>query len=308
MSETIFIADSAFESFVSPDAQIRRVHTGMRWAEGPCYLPSQQCVVYSDIPNNRMYCYHEEAGVSVFRAPSRFSNGNTVDTEGRLVTCEHGSRGVSRTEADGSVTALVDRYEGKRLNSPNDAAVRRDGTIWFTDPTYGIRTNKEGYQSEQELSGQFVFRFDPATGELSVVADDFIMPNGIAFSPDETLLYVGDSGTRPDGTDPSHIRVFQVADGRRLEAGREFVVVGPGHPDGFRLDVDGNLWTSAGDGVHCYAPDGKLLGKVLVPERVANLEFGGPERTTLYITATSSLYVISVRKAGAPRPSDQGGK
>jgi gluconolactonase len=209
---------------------------------------------------------------------------------------------VSRTEADGTVTTLVDRYEGKRLNSPNDVVVKRDGTIWFTDPTYGIRTNKEGYQSEQELAGKFVFRFDPSSGELSVVADDFFMPNGIAFSPDESLLYVADSGTRPDGTDPSHIRVFRVADGRTLQDGREFVVVRPGHPDGFRLDVDGNLWTSAADGVHCYAPDGRLLGKVLVPERVANLEFGGPERTTLYITATSSLYVIPVRKPGASRP------
>ena len=217
------------------------------------------------------------------------------------MSCEHGARRVTRTEVDGSITVIADSYQGKRLNSPNDVVVHSDGSIWFTDPTYGIMSDYEGYRADPELATRNVFRCDPATGVVESVVDDFRQPNGLAFSPDESLLYVADSAASHDDSLPKHIRVFNVANGR-LNTGREFAVIDNGIPDGIRTDTDGNLWSSAADGVHCFASDGTRLGKVLVPEPVANICFGGPRRNRLFITATSSLYAVYLTVTGAQTP------
>jgi gluconolactonase len=240
--------------------------------------------------------------VSVFRDFSNNSNGNTRDRQGRLITCEHGARRVTRTEPDGSITVLVDQFQGKKLNSPNDVVVKSDGTVWFTDPPYGILSDYEGHVAEGEYGGCYVFRFDPATGALDAVVEDFNKPNGIAFSPDESKLYVVDTGRShsPDGE--HHIRVFSVDNQGRLSGGEVFAEVSPGIPDGLRVDLHGNIWTSAGDGVQCYAPDGVCLGKITVPEPVSNLTFGGEKRNRLFITATTSLYAVYVATTGAQRP------
>lgn len=293
------IFDHRFRNLIVTSAELEELHSGCRWAEGPVWFPAHRSLIFSDIPNQRMLRYVEGGGVSVFRSPSNFTNGNTMDREGRLVSCEHGGRRVTRTEHDGSITVLADRYEGRRLNSPNDVVVKSDGSIWFTDPTYGIRSDYEGYRSTPEQTHRNVFRLDPKTGELTSVVDDFGQPNGLAFSPDETLLYVADSARSHDPAAEPVIRVFDVIDGRRLANGRIFCRLDNGLPDGFRLDENGNLWTSAGDGVHCFAPDGTLLGKILVPQTVANLTFGGDRRNRLFITATRSLYAIYVDARGA---------
>jgi gluconolactonase len=243
-----------------------------------------------------------DLGVDVFRADSRYANGNTRDQEGRLVTCEHGSRSVTLTEPDGTITIIADSYDGKRLNSPNDVVVKSDGTIWFTDPTYGIMSDYEGHKGEQEQAGCFVFCVDPKNGEIRIVVDDFVKPNGIAFSPNESILYVADSGVSHDPDGPHHIRVFDVATDNRLTNGQVFVEVSPGLPDGFRLDTDGNIWTSAQDGVHCYSPEGDLLGKIRLPTTASNLTFGGPKRNRLFITATEYLFSVYVAATGAQRP------
>jgi gluconolactonase len=239
-----------------------------------------------------------DGSVSVFRSPSNYANGNTVDREGRLVTCEHGGRRVTRTEPDGSITVLADRYRGKRLNSPNDVVVKSDGSIWFTDPTYGIDSDYEGHKAEAEQDGSHVYRIDPG-GEVTRILDDFEKPNGLAFSPDETLLYVADSGAthRPDG--PRHIRRFELDANGRLSGGEVFASLTDSLFDGFRLDSDGRVWTSAGTDVHCYEPDGRLTGKIKVGETVANLVFGGPKRNRLFICATSSIYSVLVAVNGA---------
>jgi gluconolactonase len=257
------------------------------------------CLLWSDIPNQRILRWVPDGHVSVFRQPSNFTNGNTRDRQGRLVSCEHGGRRVTRTEIDGSITVLADSYNGKRLNSPNDVVVRSDDTIWFTDPTYGILSDYEGYKAEPEQQTRNVYRLDPASGEITIVVDDFGQPNGLAFSPDETKLYVADSSSSHDITRPRHIRVFDVVDGKTLANGREFCALDNGLPDGFRLDTLGNVWTSAADGVHCFSPEGKLLGKVLVPQTVANVTFGGPRKNRLFITATKSLYSVYVAVTGA---------
>jgi gluconolactonase len=244
----------------------------------------------------------ENSGVSVFRAPSNYSNGNTRDREGRLVTCEHGMRRVTRTEPDGTITVLADRYKGKRLNSPNDVVVKSDGTVWFTDPPYGIRTDYEGHKAESELDACYVFRFDPRSGGLEAAADDFERPNGIAFSPDESRLYISDTSHSEDPNGPPHIRVFDVADGRRLTKGNRFADMKQGASDGFRLDTEGNLWTSAGTGVNCYSPRGELVLRIAVPERVSNVCFGGPKRNRLFMTGHTSLYSIYVGNNGVQRP------
>lgn len=285
-----------FASLLCSNCRVEKLHTGTRWAEGPCYFADGDYLIWSDIPNNRMLRWTEGLGVEVFRQPANCSNGNTRDRQGRLVTCEHLTRRVTRTEWDGSITVLAERYEGRRLNSPNDVVVKSDGSIWFTDPPYGILSDYEGKKSPSELGGNFVFRLDPATGDLSVVADDFDRPNGIAFSPDESRLFVADSGK------PRHMRVFDVKDGRTLSGGRVFAECDAGIFDGFRFDTDGNLWTSTRAGVSCYSPDGELLGKIRLPEAVANLTFGGPKRNRLFITATTSLYSVFVNANGAQRP------
>jgi gluconolactonase len=224
----------------------------------------------------------------------------TRDRQGRLISCEHGTRRVTRTEADGSITVLADSYQGRRLNSPNNVIVRSDGTIWFTDPTYGILSDYEGYQANPEQPTRNVYRLDPATGDLAVVVSDFLQPNGLAFSPDETKLYVTDSGASHDDTAARHIRIFDIGDNGALTGGRVFCNIDNGIPDGMRVDVSGNVWSSAADGVHCFAPD--FIGKIKVPQTVANLTFGGPRRNRLFITATQSLYAIYLMTTGATWP------
>ncbi len=294
--KTTEIIDPRFSKLLVPGAKLEKLYGGMRWVEGPVWFADTQTLLFSDIPNDRMLQWCEGLGVREFRRPSNFANGHTRDRQGRLVSCEHQTRRVTRTEADGTITVLADAYLGKRLNSPNDVVVKSDGTVWFTDPTYGISSDDEGGVSAQEQAGRYVFRLDPASGVLSVAIDDFVQPNGLAFSPDETKLYVADSD------EERHIRVFDVAADGTCSGGEVFAVIDNGAPDGFRFDAAGNLWTSAADGIHCLAPDGALLGKILVPETVANLTFGGPARDRLLITATTALYTIAVGQTGDQRP------
>jgi gluconolactonase len=302
LGEEFEFIDRRFRDLTVPIAWVERLFDGCRWAEGPVWFADGGYVVWSDAPNNRMLRWIPERGVDVFRAASNFTNGNTRDREGRLISCEHGTRRVTRTEPGGTLTVIAERYKGRRLNSPNDVVVKSDGTVWFSDPNYGIMSNYEGFKAEMEQDGCYVFRADPGRGTLDVVADDFVKPNGLAFSPDESLLYVADSGVSHDPDGPHHIRVFKVGKTGKLSGGRVFAEVSPGLPDGFRVDTDGNVWTSAGDGVHCYAPDGALLGKIHIPETTANITFGGPRRNRLFITATTSLYAVFVAATGAQRP------
>ncbi len=297
------IVKPVFSNYLIPLCGLEKLHTGLRWCEGPVYFADGRFLVFSDIPNNRMLRWEEETGqVSLFRYPSNFSNGNTRDRQGRLVTCEHGGRRVTRTEHDGSITVLAERFEGKRLNSPNDVVVKSDGSIWFTDPPYGILSDYEGYKAESEIGRCNVYRLDPANGSLRIVADDFDKPNGLAFSKDEKTLYVADSGRSHGPDKPHHVRAFDVGAEGSLKNGRVFAVIDPGIPDGFRLDVDGNLWISAADGVHCYSREGELLGKILTPETVANVCFGGPRRNRLFIAANSSLYAAFLNTTGIQTP------
>lgn len=292
--------DERFRRLFIPTAHVDKLFTGCRWAEGPAYFPASRSLIWSDIPNDRMLRLDECSGaVSTFRQPAGHSNGNTVDRSGRLVTCEHGGRRVSRTEFDGTVTTLADRYRGGRLNSPNDAVVKSDGSIWFTDPTYGIDSDYEGHRGESEQAGNYVYRIDPATGAPEALAKDFVQPNGIAFSPDERILYIVDTGRshRPDG--PAHIRSFAVDEAGKLRDRGVFADCTAGFFDGLRIDSDGRLWTSAGDGVHCYDPDGTLIGKIRIPEVVANVCFGGAKRNYLYICGTTSLYGVRLPVNGA---------
>lgn len=291
--------EPVFNSYVMFNAPVKQLATGFDWVEGPVWFGDAGCLLFSDIPNNRIMRWTPGAGISTYREPSNYANGHTRDREGRLISCEHGARRVTRTEHDGSITVIADRFEGKPLNSPNDVIVKSDGSIWFTDPHYGIMTDYEGFRSEQE-NPCVVYRADPATGGLEVMVDDMNCPNGLAFSLDESLLYVADTG-RMFGSDPTHIRVYDMVDGRP-GGGRHFHTVDPGAADGFRLDSDGNIWTSAADGVHCIAPDGRLLGKILVPELVSNLCFGGRAKHELYITATTSIYRVTLARRGVQRP------
>ncbi|HWT22947.1 MAG TPA: SMP-30/gluconolactonase/LRE family protein [Solirubrobacteraceae bacterium] len=282
------VLDDRFADCIRSTAQVERLAQGCRWCEGPAYFPAGRHLVWSDIPNDRILRWDEPTGtVGVFRAPARYSNGNTVDREGRLVTCEHGARRVTRTEHDGTVTVLADRHDGKRLNSPNDVVVTSDGSIWFTDPAYGIDSDYEGHRAESEIGACHVYRIDPVTGATTIVADDFDRPNGLAFSRDERVLYISDTGV-----DPGHMRAFDVAADGSLRGGDVFAECTAGKFDGFRLDEEGRIWTSAYDGVHCYDPDGTLIGKVLVPEIVANVVFGGAKRNRLFICATTSVYAV----------------
>ena len=295
------IHDKRFLSLVLGNTWVERLHSGSLWAEGPVYFADGDYLLWSDIPNNRMLRW---AGghVSVFRDISNNSNGNTRDRLGRLVTCEHGGRRLTRTEPDGTITVLVDQFEGKKLNSPNDVVVKSDGTIWFTDPPYGILADYEGQTAEGEYGGAYVFRFDPVTRALEVVADDFNKPNGIAFSPDERILYVVDTGLSHTLEGEHHIRALSLDQEGRVSGGSIFVEISPGLADGLRVDVQGNVWTSAGDGIHCYSPESCLLGKILIQEPVSNLAFGGPKRNRLFITATTSLYAVYLGTTGAQRP------
>ncbi len=287
------IEDPVFASMVLPNAPLQLLADGFRWLEGPVWFADHEVLLFSDIPNDRIMRW-SEAGVSVFRSPSHFSNGQTRDGQGRLITCSHRHRNITRTELDGSVTVLAERFEGKRLNSPNDVVVKSDGSIWFSDPHYGINTDYEGGKQQAELPAR-VYRLD-ADG-LAVVADDFEGPNGLCFSPDESLLYITESGVQFAAEPRRFIRVFEVQ-GKSLGPGTKFHKVEPGFADGIRCDENGNIWSSAGDGVHCISPDGKLLGKILVPHTVSNLTFGGRNRSRLFICAGQHLYAIYTNTRG----------
>lgn len=297
------ILDRRFSCYPIPVCGLEKLHTGMRWAEGPVYFADGRYLLFSDIPNNKILRWEEESGhVTTFRYPSGFANGHTRDRQGRLISCEHGNRRVTRTEADGTITVIADRFEGKRLNSPNDVVVKSDGSIWFTDPPYGILTHYEGGKADSEIGACHVYRVDPETGAVRIVADDFVKPNGLAFSQDEKYLYIADSARSHDKAAPHHIRRFTVGADGSLGESIVFATIEPGIPDGFRLDTQGNVWTSAGDGIHCYAADGTLIGKIFVPETVANLTFGGPHRDRLFIAATTSLYAVYLNTTGIQVP------
>ena len=292
--------DPVFDTYVLGNAPVKQLATGFDWVEGPVWFGDANCLLFSDIPNNRIMRWSPETGISIYREPSNFSNGHTRDLQGRLVSCEHGMRRVTRTEHDGTITVIADQFEGKPLNSPNDVVVKSDGTIWFSDPHYGIMTNYEGYKSEQELPCQ-VYRVDPDMGAIKAMITDMNCPNGLAFSPDETKLYVADTG-RMFSDDAQVMRVFDVADDGALGGGDVFHKVTPGCSDGFRIDSDGNIWTSAADGVHCISPEGVLLGKILVPELVSNVCFGGRGKQQLFMTATTSIYSIKLNRQGVQYP------
>lgn len=294
------VIDPAFGRFVLGNAPVKQLATGFDWVEGPVWFGDAGCLLFSDIPNNRILRWTPGLGISTFRSPSNFANGNTRDLQGRLISCEHGGRRVTRTELDGSITVIADRFNGKPLNSPNDVVVKSDGSIWFSDPHYGIMTDYEGFRSPQENPCN-VYRVWPDSGAIEAMITDMNCPNGLAFSPDERLLYVADTG-RMFSSDPQHIRVYDCAPDGSISNGRLFHTVAPGCADGFRLDTDGNLWSSAADGVHCIASDGHLMGKILVPELVSNLCFGGRAKQELFITATTSIYRITLVRNGLQRP------
>jgi gluconolactonase len=299
----IVVLDPRFRACFAGHVRVERLWTGARWAEGPAWFAAGRYLVWSDIPNNRMMRLVEPSDeVSVFRERSNNSNGNTVDNQGRLVTCEHLTRRVSRTEADGSISVIAEKCNGKRLNSPNDVVVKSDGSIWFTDPAYGIDTDYEGDRAEQEIDGCHVYRVDAGSGAVSAVITDMVRPNGLAFSPDEKYLYVADTGATHQDKGPRHIRRFTVgANGASLSGGAIFAESTSGLFDGFRVDRNGRIWTSTAEGVHCYDPDGSLIGKILIPEMVANVTFGGTKLNRLFICGTTSLYSIYLTANGSKR-------
>lgn len=301
MVEPYQVLDRRFRDLVLPNVRLRKISGGHLWTEGPVWFPAHQCLLFSDIPNQKIFRWMCDGSVNVFRENSDFANGNTIDFNGRLITCQHGTRSVTRTEHNGAITTLADGFEGRRLNSPNDVVVKSDGSIWFTDPTYGILSNYEGYKATPEQKYNNVFRLDPETGTLASVTPEFHKPNGLAFSNDETLLYIAESGSSHDEAIPAVIRVYDVVDGNRLENGRDFAEIDQGLPDGIRVDCYGNVWSSAADGVHCFDPTGVLLGKILVPETVSNLTFGGARGNELLITATTSVYAIHVNSEALVR-------
>jgi len=298
----IEIVDRRFKRFVLPNAPLEKLADGFAWLEGPVWLADMQCLLFSDIPNDRIMRWTQTGGVDLFRHPAGYPNGQTRDRQGRLITCSHHGRCVQRTEIDGRITVIADRFEGKRLNSPNDTVVKSDGTLWFSDPHYGINTDYEGGRQPSELPAR-VYRWDPRDDSLRIVADDFDGPNGLCFSPDERRLYIADTGEQFADDPVQHIRVVDLdAAGERLSNDRVFHKVSPGCADGFRCDENGNIWTSAGDGVHCVDPSGALLGKILVPSPVGNLTFGGRSRSRLFICASQTLYAIYTNQRGAQRP------
>jgi gluconolactonase len=296
----VHAVDQSFARYKLNLAKVERLFTGCRWSEGPVWFGDLRCLLWSDIPNNRVLRWDEETGTTtVFRKPSDFTNGNTRDRQGRLVSCEHGGRRVRRTEHDGTITTIAATHDGRRLNSPNDVVVKSDGSVWFTDPPFGILGYYEGYKAEPDLPGN-VYRVDGATGELTVVADDVSGPNGLAFSPDESKLYIVASRANP-----REILAYDVTGGgRMLTNRRSFIVAGPGTPDGFRVDVDGNLWCGWGmgeeglDGVWIFNADGAHIGRIDLPERCANLCFGGTYRNRLFMAASTSLYALYVNTQG----------
>ena len=306
MSAQYEIFSETFRNLIVPNAVLRKLGSDYIWAEGTTWIPdtskkSGGYVVWSDIPNDRMMQWSESTGTTTFRQPCGYTNGHTIDREGRLVSCEHGGRRVSRTELDGTIVNLIDNYTGKKLNSPNDVVVKSDGTIWFTDPPYGILSDRQGHKADSELGANYVFRLWPDSGKIVIVIDDFDMPNGIAFSPDESILYVADTGHELDAPEAS-IHAFDVSAAGDLSNHRIYAKPTPGKSDGFRVDTDGNVWTSSGDSIQVFNPVGELLGKIKMPDRNANLDFGGPNGKTLFVAVNDAVYAIEVNARRAARP------
>lgn len=292
--------DERFGSLVFHNAQLETLWTGGRWLEGPVYVPAAKSVLFSDIPRDRVLRFDEQSGaVSEFERPCGFHNGHTLDQQGRVLACEHGGRRVSRLDHDGVWRAVVERIDGKRFNSPNDVVVHSDGSIWFSDPSYGIDSDYEGHLSESEIGMAGVYRLDPADGTVELVIGDMSRPNGLAFSPDERILYVADTGRTHDPKVPIEIRAYEIGADGRPGASRTFASRPEGFFDGFRIDRRGNVWTSAGAGVSVYAPDGTHLGRIELPEVASNLCFGGPKRNRLFVTAQSALFAVYVNAAPA---------
>ena len=285
----IEVVREEFKAVLAADSAVEPVASGFQFTEGPAWMAEGSFLLFSDIPASIIYRWSRQDGLKAWRRESRSANGNTVDLEGRLVTCEHGSRTVTRTGKDGRIETMAATYKGQRLNSPNDVVVKRDGTIWFTDPPYGIRPERA------EQTANHVFRLDRGAAEPVSVVSDFSRPNGLCFSPDEALLYVADSDEKIH-----HVRRFRVKSDHTLEGGEVFATISPGVPDGMRVDRDGRLYSTAGDGVHVFSPAGKLLGKIRTPETAANCTFGGPDGRTLFITARTNLYAVRLAAAGAP--------
>ncbi|MBW4518680.1 MAG: SMP-30/gluconolactonase/LRE family protein [Scytolyngbya sp. HA4215-MV1] len=298
----IEIYDDRMYALIGSDAQLDQLTDGAVHSEGPVYFSADDSVIWSDAHGNRLLRWSEPDGVTVLRDPSDYQNGNAHDLEGRLVSCSSGLRAIIRRELAGQWRVLCDRYQGKRLNSPNDLVVKRDGTIWFTDPPYGITEPNQGYGGEQEQPGSYVYRFDPATGEIDAVVTDMLRPNGLTFSPDEQRLYVSDSSAFNIANGYHHIRAYDILEGRTIVNGRVFAVIDPGQPDGLCVDEQGNVFTSSRDSVQIYAPNGTRLGKIPVPETVANVAFGGRDRDRLFIAAGHSLYAIDLETQGILQP------
>ncbi|MEM6383395.1 MAG: SMP-30/gluconolactonase/LRE family protein [Pseudomonadota bacterium] len=301
MSHDIYeVRDPRFEACINRDAPLEKLWTGAVWSEGPVYSPAWRSVIWSDIPNDRRLRYCELTGSvgEIRKGQDAYTNGSTLDRQGRIVACEHGTRSITRVEHDGSITTLADQYDGKKLNSPNDVVVKSDDSVWFTDPFYGIISNHEGFEAPMEQDGRHVYRIDPS-GEVTRVANDFTCPNGIAFSPDESELFIVDTGATHFESGEHHMRRFKVSeDGMSLSSGEVFAECEAGLFDGFRFDTDSRIWTSAFDGVHCFEPDGTLIGKIKVPEKTANVVFGGPNLARLYITSSTSLYAVDLSVTG----------
>ena len=291
------ILDDRFKKLIHKNAWPDTLWTGAKWCEGPAYFPASRTLIWSDIINDRVMRWDEASGqVTTFEQPCGCHNGHAIDAEGRLISCEHRTRSVTRTEHDGTRAILASHFEGKRLNSPNDVVVKSDGSIWFTDPTYGIDSHYEGDKADSEIGAANVYRIDP-DGSMACVVDDMVRPNGLAFSPDESRLYVADTGQSHDPDCTPKLRVYPVM-GKQLGAGRLFCECTYGVFDGFRVDRSGHIWSSSGEGIHCIHPDGSLLGKILLPEVISNVQFGGPKRNRLFATGRSALYAIYVNAQG----------
>lgn len=302
MSENIEIYDDRLKLLLYSDATLQKLTDGAVHGEGPVYFHEDDSVIWSDAHDNRLLRWSPTDGNSVIRQPSHYQSGNYRDLQGRLVACSQGQRAIIRREHDGQWQVLVDRYQGKRLNSPNDLVVKSDGTIWFSDPSFGLTYEEQGYGGKQEQAGDFVYRFDPETGEIDAVIKEIERPNGIAFNPDESLLYVSDTSAVEHPQQHHYIRVYEVKENRYVVNGRVFAIIEPGEPDGFRVDVQGNIFTSSADSVQIYASDGTHLGKILIPEVCTNLTFGGKEKNRLFITGESSLYAIALNTKGVQKP------